>query len=262
MKGFGNALWCEAVKAGKSKMLWITILVFVFVGLMMGLIMLVSLHPEYAGKSAILSTKASFIKRADWQNYFGLFIQIILTLGTMAFGVVAAWVFGREYSDRTINDLLALPVSRFAIVTSKFIIVFIWCIILTLTIFIVGVVMGISIHIGDWTAGMLIHYFKIFVGSGLLTLICSTPVAFIASYGRGFLLAIGFAIFILILTQFVFAGVPGITPYFPWAIPALYSGLAGPDLPRPEILSYFILIITSLLGYLGTATWWQYADQK
>lgn len=262
MKGLGMALWAEALKVRRSNMLWATLLVFAFVAVMMGLIMLVALHPEYAGKSAILSTKATFIKKTDWTSYFGLFLQIILTLGNIGFGVVTAWVFGREYSDRTFNDLLALPVSRLTIVTSKFIVVGVWCILMTWTIFITGMAIGIFIHIGDWSWRMLWDYFRIFTGCALLTILYSTVVAFIASYGKGYLLAIAFAILTLIITQFVFAGAPGLTPYFPWAVPALYSGVAGPELAGPGPVSYAVLGFTGLAGYAGTAAWWTYADQK
>ena len=54
---------------------------------------------------------------------------------------------------------------------------------------------------------------------------------------------------------------PVITPWFPWAIPALFSGVAGPLSPKPEAVSYIILGLTSLLGIAGTAAWWRYADQ-
>jgi ABC-type transport system involved in multi-copper enzyme maturation permease subunit len=41
----------------------------------------------------------------------------------IGFAFVTSWVFGREYSDRTVKDLLALPAPRSSIVLSKFIVV-------------------------------------------------------------------------------------------------------------------------------------------
>lgn len=86
------------------------------------------------------------------------------------------------------------------------------------------------------------------------------PVAFVASYGRGYLPALGFAIFTVFLGQI--SGVLGWGGYVPWAIPALYSGAAG---PRADFLfpgSFPIVIVTSLLGLIATFWWWKTADQR
>jgi len=242
-------------------MLIATILVFAFVAVMIGLLVYITKHPELAGKSAVISAKASIIGKADWLSYFGLLNQLILTAGTMGFGIVTIWVFGREYSDRVIKDLLVLPVSRFIIVLSKFIIIMIWSVLLALTMFIFGLLTGLAVNITGWSGETAYLAFLVFAGSSVLTILLCTPVAFIASLGRGYLLPIGFVILILIVTQLVFVGVPGITPYFPWAVPALYSGVAGQGLPRPGVISYLILGFTSILGLFGTAAWWRFADQ-
>ena len=48
---------------------------------------------------------------ADWNSYFGILTQSIGVGGVLIFGFVASWIFGREYSDGTAKDLLALPTS-------------------------------------------------------------------------------------------------------------------------------------------------------
>jgi ABC-2 type transport system permease protein len=261
MKSLKAALWIEYLKVIRSKILWISILVFAFIACMMSLLMLIAKYPELAGKSAVLSTKASFVESVDWSSFFGLLTQIMLSLGTVGFGIVTAWVFGREYSDRVIKDLLALPVSRLTIVFAKFIVIFAWCVILAFTIFITGIIAGSFIDLDGWSPGFGIHWFKIYFGSALLTTLLNPLMALISCWGRGYLLAIAYVLLILITTQFIFMGLPGITPYFPWAIPALFSGIAGPGLQDPGFLSYFILGLAGLLGFIGTAAWWRFADQ-
>ena len=262
MKGLGKALWTETLKVRRSKILWATIGLFAFVALMMGLLMSIAMHPELAGKSSIFSAKATFVQSTDWKGYFSLLIQIILTLGTLGFGVVTAWAFGREFSDKVISDLLSLPVSRLTIITAKFIVVIVWCVILTLTVLLCAFIVGSVIHLGGWSPDVILIWTWAFFKGGILTILVSMPAAFIASYGRGYLLAIGYVLLTLVTTQFVFMGVPGITPYFPWAIPALTTGVAGPDMPNAGILSYLLLLITCAAGYYGTYAWWRYADQK
>jgi ABC-2 type transport system permease protein len=261
MKGFFACLWAESLKVRKSKMFLGTILVFSFVAVMLGLLMFVAQHPEIAGRSATVSAKASVVGKGDWPSFFGLLIQCILSLGAMAFGIVTSWIFGREYSDRVVKDLLALPVSRFTIVTSKFFILFIWNVLLSLTLFMVAFITGLAVHIPGWSAEIVTPSIVVFTKSAILTILLCTPVALIASIGRGYLLPIGYVILTLIITQLVGVGMPGIAPYFPWAVPALCSGVAGQAAPPPCAAGYVIFGFTIIAGFLGTAAWWRFADQ-
>jgi ABC-2 type transport system permease protein len=262
MNGLSAALWAESLKVRKSKMFVMTVLIFSFIAIMLGLLMYVAHHPEIAGRSATISAKTSALGNADWPSFLYLLVQIVLAMGPIGFGMVTAWVFGREYSDRVIKDLLALPVSRTVIVVSKFIVILIWCTILAAVLFITGILAGLVVGMPLWSAQIAVHTSIIFTGSFMLTMFLCTPVAFLASVSRGYLLPVGFAIFTLIMTNFVAMGVPNIMPYFPWGIPALYSGVAGREsLPHAGAISYFILAATSIAGFAGTVAWWRFADQ-
>jgi ABC-2 type transport system permease protein len=147
-----------------------------------------------------------------------------------------------------IKDLLALPVSRVTIVVAKFMVIVIWSMLLTAILLGVGVLTGLVIHLPGWSTAIAVHAVGIFCGSAFLTIILCAPVAFLASTSRGFLLPIGFAIFTL--------------PYVPWAIPALFSGIAGQEpMPTAGWASYLVLTVTVVAGFAGTALWWRYADQ-
>ena len=262
MKGLNAAIVTEIMKARRSKMLWISVLLFVFMGLMIGLLMLLSKHPEISGKSAVLNTKASLIGKSDWPSFLNLLIQMVLTIGYIGCGIVTIWVFGREYSDRVVKDLLALPVSRIVFVLSKFIIIIFWSIILLLILFATALITGLIVNLDQWSLELALEYFRLYFISALLTILLFTPVALVTCLSRGYLLPIAFVILTLILTQFIYISAPAIIPYFPWAIPALYSGVAGSDMPHAGIISYSVLILTSVAGFLGTAAYWRFADQK
>jgi ABC-2 type transport system permease protein len=186
---------------------------------------------------------------------------MVLTLGAMGPAIVTIWVFGREYSDRTVKDLLVLPVSRINIVVSKFIIVFLWSILLLFLLFCFGIIAGLVIRLDGWNSDLVRHNIIVYSVSSLLTILLFPVVTIITCMSRGYLLPTSFAILMMIMTQFIYIGFPIITPYFPWAVPGLYSGVAGPFSPKPEALSYVILGLTSFAGIAGTAAWWRYADQ-
>jgi ABC-2 type transport system permease protein len=181
-------------------------------------------------------------------------------IGLMGFGFVTSWVFGREYADRTIKDILALPVSRSFIVISKFIVVVIWCAILTLFFFAFGLIVGRMINISGWSGEIVFQYAYKLTVTSFLTLFLCTPIAFLASYSRGYLLPIGFLILTLIIANFT--GLVGIGPYFPWAIPGIYSAPAGTEGMQLGTASYIILFLTGIIGFFGTIAWWRYADQR
>ena len=134
-------------------MLWISILVFLFIPCMMGVVMFVVKNPEFAGKLGLIGTKAAILRfeNTDWQTYLGLLNQIGAGVGLLGFAFVTSWVFGREYSDRTVKDLLALPVPRSSIVVAKFIIVAVWCAFLSLILFSFGLIVGGLIQFPGWS---------------------------------------------------------------------------------------------------------------
>src|SRR5690606_35582775 len=126
------------------------------------------------------------------------------------------------YSDRTIKDLLALPISRNSIVMSKFILVFIWCMMLSVFVFVLGLIVGEAVDIPGCSYETLFQGLKVFVACSLVTIFLSTPVALFASVGKGYLPPLGFMIFTLVLAQVVAAA--GYGHLFPWSIPAIASG--------------------------------------
>ncbi len=150
MKELKAALWVEMLKVRRTKIFPISIAFFIFIGIMMGLFMFLSMHPEIANRSSTISMKTSFLGGSDWKAFYDLLIQIILTVGVIGSGIITSWVFGREFSDRAIKDILALPVRRSTIVVSKMIILLVWSIILSLTVLVAALLTGLVTGIPGW----------------------------------------------------------------------------------------------------------------
>jgi ABC-2 type transport system permease protein len=261
MNGILSALWVESLKVRRSRIFPITILAFAFMSIFMGLLIFISKNPELISKLGLLGTKATFLgEDIDWPAYFNLSMQIVSMIGLIGFGFVTSWIFGREYSDRTIKDMLALPVSRHVIVLSKLIVTAIWCLLLTLVLFAFGLAAGWMIHLPGWSGELALQSFYTVIITSILTILLCPTVAFFASYGRGYLPPIGFVIVTFIIGQFINA--LGLGHYFPWIIPSLYSGAAGAEGSHLGIISYIILCFTSLAGLFGTLAWWRFADQN
>lgn len=262
MKAFIAAIDTEILKVLRSRIFPVSIWFFLFIGIMMGLLMYVSRHPEIAGRSSTISAKTSFLEGNDWPAFFDLMIQMVLTIGVIGSGIVTGWMFGREFSDRVVKDLLALPVHRSLIVLSKLVLLQAWAILLSLAMLASAMLTGLLTGLEGWDTSLFRSFLADYLVCTLLNALLITPVAFIASAGRGYLLPISFVILIMIFTQILFVGLPAATPWFPWALPALFSGVAGESLPAPGLLSYLIYSVTVIAGLAGTIAWWRYADHK
>ncbi|MFW9995569.1 MAG: ABC transporter permease [Candidatus Odinarchaeota archaeon] len=260
MNGFFAAFWAESLKIRRSKMFWMITLSFSFISVMMGVLMFIAKYPELAQNFGLLGTKSSLLQiETNWPTYLGFLYMGIAMGGSLGFGFVTSWVFGREYSDHTIKDLLALPISRLTIVLVKFLAIFVWCFFLSFLTLFLGLVFGSMIGLTGGTTEVISNGIYTFIGTSVLTILLCMPVAFFASYGRGYLLPMGYVILTMVITQFV--GLLGFAPYFPWSIPVLFSGVDGTDSTQLGIISYAILALTSGLGVVTTSIQWNFADQ-
>ena len=257
MNNFSSALYTESLKMNRSKVPFITTLGFSMVPLMGGLFMIILKDPEAARSWGLISTKAQIAAgTAEWSSLFNLLTQAIAVGGIILFAIITAWVFGREFSDHTVKELLALPTSRETIVTAKFVVIVAWAIANILLIFGLGLLVGYLVNIPGWSMDLLRTSFVDILGSAVLTIALLPFVALLAGIGRGYLSPIGWMILMVALAQV--ASFMGWGDWFPWAIPALFAGSHGEQL---GLHSYVVVIVASLLGLAATFYWWRNADQ-
>lgn len=252
-----NALQAEGLKIHKSKVIWLTMLAFTIAPFMGGFFMFVLKDPELAQSTGLLGAKAQIAGEASWPAYLNLLAQIIAVGGLLIFGFVTSWIFGREYADHTVKDLLALPYSRAVIVIAKFIAGCLTNLILSAYVVTLGLLMGWIIGLPEWSSAIFLQGLNVLLIVTILTIVLSTPVAFFASYGRGYLAPLGFVILTIVLSQIIAAA--GFGEFFPWAIPALYSSvIVGTSV---GLSSFLLILFTSVVGVFGTLYWWMYVDQ-
>jgi ABC-2 type transport system permease protein len=262
MKKVWATLWAEYLKILKSRILPGSVIFFILVSSMMALVMFVQKYPEVSEKLGMIGDKAALLRfgEPDWQNYMRLLIEGLAAVGMVGLGFTTTWVFGREFSDNTLKDLLALPVSRGYIVVSKFIAVIVWFSILSAVYLVSGLLGGRLLGLPGYSGEIMARFLHTFIiTSGLIIFLC-TPVAFLASWSRGYFLPIGFVILTLILANF--SGLVGLGPYFPWAIPGLYGNPVNTAGMQLKGISFVILVCTSFAGLAATLYFWQNADHK
>ena len=260
MNGQLQALKAEWIKNKHSPILWVSFIAFSLAPVMGGVFMLMMKDPQVMANPGSLNTKIKMMEfSANWDAYLGILTQAVGVGGILIFGFVASWIFGREYSDGTAKDLLALPVSRTRIINAKFIIYFAWCLALVVSNLLIGFLLGTLLQIpGPAHAAFTAHINTYFITT-LLTLALGTPIAFFAIWGKGYLAPLGFVALTLVFAQVIAAA--GYGNYFPWSVPGIFSGSAGKYKDQLNLLSYAVLFLAGIAGYILTIQYWKYADQ-
>ena len=258
MNNLSDMIWIELRKALRSRIPLFTTLGSLFMPLGIAFLIFLAKNPELSQKLGLVGAKANLTTyyATNWPTYLGLSAQIIAAGGFFLFTFAISWVFGREFADGTLKDMLAVPISRLTILLAKFIVVAVWSGALTMVILIFSLVMGAIINLPQGSFSVILQGSTLVAITACLVIATVLPFALFASVGRGYLLPMGVAILSLIMANLVM--VVGWGEYFPWAVPGLYA--QGKSSLAP--VSYWIVMVTGLAGVAGTYLWWKYADQS
>jgi ABC-2 type transport system permease protein len=261
MSCFAAALWAETLKARRSNIPLVSFFIFGLFPMVSGLFMVILRDPEAAQSMGIISTKAQLVAgSADWDTFFDTIFQIMALGGYILIAFIIAWVFGREYADRTAKVWMALPTPRTAIIGAKFVLTAIWVLGLTLEVFVIGLVVGTAVNIPGFSAGLARTSLLNLLVISALNYMLMPFVALFANAGRGYLPALGWAFFSFLFAQII--SVLGWGDVFPWSVSVLVSGMFGPQGAEQVGSHSYILVALAFAGGLtGTISWVLRADQ-
>lgn len=255
-----NALATEVLKARRSRVPWVTAVAFTVAAAVGGLFMFILQDQDRARSLGLIGTKAALVGgEADWPTYFSFLAQTTAVGGMLVFGLATVWLFGREFSQNTVKDLLALPTSRTTIVAAKFVVALVWCLILAVQLVLLGLLIGAVLGLPGWSGEVAASGVAVIAATAVMTMLLTTPIALASSVGRGYLPGVGVMMTAVFCAQVVAA--LGYGQYFPWSVPALFSGLAGPDRVSPGPLGVLLVVLVGAAGVAATTLWWRNADQ-
>jgi ABC-2 type transport system permease protein len=255
-----TAVRVELLKVRRSRLPWVTVVAFTIVAGVGGLFMFILQDPGRARALGLLGAKASLSGgTADWPGYFALLAQAVAVGGGLIYGLVVIWLFGREFADRTVKDLLALPTSRGAVVGAKFVVAAGWCLLLAVQVYLLGLLIGAALHLPGWSVMTAAVALGRLLVTAAMAVSLATPLGLAASVGRGYLAAVAVMFAAVFAAQVI--AVLGYGRWFPWSVPAIYSGAGGPDQPPPGPVGYSLVVLVGVAAVAGTGAWWRHADQ-
>ena len=139
----------------------------------------------------------------NWIIYINDLLGTCTALLVVDFSFTAAWVFGREYSDRTISEILVKPASKLHMVLVKFVAIFLWDMLLSFFMFAVLLLVGLLLRLNDFSWSFVGSRFFSFLGASFMIMASSTIMAFLANVTKGYLAPIGLTFLIVIVSNIV-----------------------------------------------------------
>jgi ABC-2 type transport system permease protein len=225
----------ESLKVWRSAVFWVVAAVFTTLPLMIGLL-------KEPGVS--------------WETYYADILDSIASLLVVGFSFTSAWVFGREYTDNTIKDLIVKPIPKSYSVLSKFIVITVWNTWIAIFTFAVITGAGALIGVHGGSISTILRIFGTFMTTALFIMAVSSTSALFANITKGYLAPIGLIFVIIIVSNPVVQ--LGLGPYFPWTIPVLLAK-GSTDI---GFVSTIILALTAIAGFAGTVARWRFAEHK
>jgi ABC-2 type transport system permease protein len=236
-----------------------TALGFLLLPVIGGLFMFIIKDPELARSLGLIGAKAQLaVGTADWPTYFGFMSQGVAIGGVILFGFVTTWILAASTATTPSRTWRRCPRRAVRWWRAKFVIAAAWCAVTATAVFLVTLPVGALVGLPQWPGALGTGLNSYAVSAGLCIALI-TPVAAVASMGRGYLPAMAFLFLALILAQVL--AVMGWAGYFPWAVPSLYSEVTEGARSQLSAASYILVAATAALGYCATLQWWRRADQ-
>ena len=256
---FAQVLATELLKLRRSKVTWLTLAALSLGPLAIALMMWIVREPGRAAQLGLLGTKANLSGlTATWPAYFSMLTMVVGMGGMLLLAFIVAYIFGREYTEGTAKNLLALPVGRHWFVLAKLVVAAVWWAVLVAAVLAEGFVLGAALGLPGYSTTLAVTAIQDALLAAAIAYLLVPVVAWIAMLGRGYLPPLGFALAMLLLGN-VFSHT-GWAAWFPWSIVPQFIGAIGKPATSVAAGSIVVVALTFLAGIAATIAQLRWAD--
>lgn len=193
---------------------------------------------------------------SNWVQSTNVITTLFLSIAS---GFVITFLMQREYEDRTIINVLAAPTSRIVFILSKFVIWFLWYIVvlgISILIYIIG---GNLVYPGNFEINEIRLLFEMVAKSRILSFVASTPLLLVTVMQKR-------TFYPTIMCSLAFTGIElfslmlpvKVAALIPWSAAMLLGyGLAGEYM----MYAYISIFISGIVGILGACFVFQRQNQ-
>lgn len=256
---FGRVLASEVLKLHRSKVPWATLAGLSLGPLGLALFMWILSDPQRARELGLLGAKASLSGlAATWPSYAAMLTVIVGISGMVVLPFIVAYIFGREYEDRTAKVMLTLPVARAQFALAKLVVALLWWTALVGVVMAEAIMIGLALGLPGGSQSLLVTS----VGDALLaaglSYLLVPVVAWVTTAAQGLMAPIGFALAMLALGNLL--GHTGWSVWFPWSIIPSLIGMVGNPVESLPLGSYLVIGVVFVAGVAGTILQLRLAD--
>jgi len=247
-----NLLYCEFLKLKRSNMLLISLLG----ALVAPALMFANGVRSHYTRPDLITVMGDF--------YDSCTTYSMLMFGLIVYAVITAYLFSREYIEDTLKTILTVPIQKLTFITSKFILLFVWILFLTLiswiSIYVFSAIYNAMFGLVEFGIAVAIKYlFKMILG-GILMFLTITPIAFLSIWTKGFVAPLIVAATIAMGNVLIYSESLG--ALFPWAASYLLISGGMVRTGYPNMLAIILIAFVSLFGFLASAVYFNYEDIK
>lgn len=247
-----NLIYCELLKLKRSKILFISFLGAMATPFMM-FIEALQTHFEHPDE---------VIKLVDL--YDSSLVYVMLLMNMMVYVIISAYLFSREYTEKTLKMILPVPISKTKFISSKFIILFLWIMVLTITTW-AGILLSAALYHGifgmaEFVLEVALEWLGIMLVSGVLMFLTISPFSFLTVKAKN------------LVTPMIAAAaiVMGSAALSNQELGALYPWTATYFLVKGNLaitgysssLAIAIIALVSILGFVATFVYFKKEDIK
>ncbi len=247
-----TALGIEWTKARHSPVGVVTTLL-----LCLGTVAVTGASMASVGAGGVLAAKSEvFVGDGGWPGLFGLAGQVVAAGGLLGCGVMAGWLYGREFTDGTVASLFARPVSLRAVAAAKLGLYLVWvlavAVAVTLGVLALGAVLTVAGTEGFASGGAARPALTL-CGVAVLTGLLALPCAWVATRTGGYLAAVAAAVVIVVVAQMsVLLGAGG---WVPFAAPGWWVAQSGAVDATTVLQLALVLPVAAAAGALTVRSW-------
>jgi bacitracin transport system permease protein len=247
-----NLLYCELLKLKRSKMLLIS-----FLGALVAPALMFA-----NGVNTHFLRPDNEIKMTGF--YDSCIMFSMLMFGLIVYAVITAYLFSREYTENTLKTIITVPVKKRTFIISKFIMLFIWIMFLTLiswiSIYILTALFNAIFGLEEFYTSVALIYLGKMMFSGVLMFLTISPIAFLSIWTKGFVVPLISAATIAIAN--VILSNSELQALFPWTATHLIVKNGFTQIEYSKVLVIGLIALVSILGLVLSIVYFQREDIK
>lgn len=189
--------------------------------------------------------------------FFQTNLYTTLLIGVPLYGVMAAYLFQREYAEDTLKNLLTIPVSRTLLVLSKMLLLYLWILLMTLISWGLALALGWLGAFPGLDGALILKSGIQFLITGTALFILSTPVIFVTLVFKSLVPSIVLTIVITLVNVMGYDS--DYRDLIPWS--AAFDLAQGSMLPTFSVIaSYISIAAVSICGFTASLVYFRRAD--